>query len=247
MNVVAIIQARMGSTRLPGKVMMELVGKTVLEHVITRVQQSKLIDEIVIATTTKLDDNAIVEEAKRLGVKCFRGSEDDVLGRYYYAAKENKADIVVRITSDCPLIDHQVLDEMIFEFKSLHMDKKVDYLSNTLERTFPRGLDVEVFSFKVLEESFNNANETYEREHVTPYIYENPEKFRLKGYMNNKDYSYHRWTLDTPEDLKLITKIYEDINSKDKLILFNDVTNYLNVHPEVLQINNAINQKELKG
>lgn len=245
MRVVAIIQARMGSTRLPGKVMMKIQGKTVLDHVISRVKQSKGIDDIVIATTTESDDDTIVEEAKRLNVKCFRGSEDDVLCRYYYAAKENKADAVVRITSDCPLIDPKIIDEMITKYKKLHREGKVDYLSNTLERTFPRGLDAEIFLFKALEDAYYNAQVTYQREHVTPYIYEHPEKFTLAVYTCDEDYSMHRWTLDTPEDFEMITKIYVELYIKDELILFSGIINFLIKHPEITEINNKVNQKEL--
>lgn len=247
MKVVAIIQARMGSTRLPGKVMKEIVDKTVLEHVITRVKQAKGIDEIVIATTIKPEDEIIAIESERLGVKVFRGSEEDVLSRYYYAAKENNADIVIRITSDCPLIDSDIIDEMIYKFKSLYMKDKVDYLSNTIERSFPRGLDVEVFLFKILYKAFHNAEKTYQREHVTPYIYENPQKFKLVGHTSEIDYSNHRWTLDTQEDFELITKIYEGLYSDDKLILFNDIVKYLSLYPEYMQINATINQRELRG
>lgn len=209
MKVVCIIQARMGSTRLPGKVMLGLCGKTVLGHVIERVKMVKNIDEIVIATTTKEDDSIIVEEALKYDVKVFRGSEEDVLSRYYYAAKENDADVVVRITSDCPLIDPEIIDEMLSRFKYLYKENKVDYLSNTLERTFPRGLDAEIFSFKILEDAFINAEKYHQREHVTPYIYENANKFKLVGgYQKDIDYSYHRWTLDTEEDFELIRRIY---------------------------------------
>lgn len=249
MKIVAIIQARMGSTRLPGKVMMKISGKTVLEHVITRVKQSKFINEIIIATTVKSDDDAIVEESKRLGVNYYRGSEDDVLSRYYYAAEEYNADVVIRITSDCPLIDPEILDQMICKFKNLYNDNKVDYLSNTIERTFPRGLDAEIFSFKILEEAFHNAEKTYEKEHVTPYIYENPDIFKLVGYKNNIDYSDHRWTLDTPEDFEFIKKIYGSLynNNNNKLIRFDYIINYLKLYPEYLQINSNIDQKKLRG
>lgn len=247
MKIVAIIQARMGSTRLPGKVMMKISDKTILDHVITRVGQSKLIDEIIIATTTKSDDDAIVEESKKLGVNYYRGSEDDVLSRYYYAAKKNNADVIIRITSDCPLIDFEVIDGMIYRFKDLYNDNKVDYLSNTIERTFPRGLDAEIFSFRILNEAFNNAEKTYQREHVTPYIYESSNKFNIVGYKNDIDYSYHRWTLDTPEDFELIKKIYEGMYNKNKTIRFEDIINFFELHPEYLQINSSIDQKKLRG
>lgn len=245
MKVVAIIQARMGSTRLPGKVMMDLCGKTVLEHVITRVKQAKEIDEIVIATTTKLEDKIIATGAERLGVKVFRGSEEDVLSRYYYAAKENNADVIIRITSDCPLIDPEIIDEMVYKFKNLYKDNEVDYLSNTLERTFPRGLDVEVFSYKVLAEAFINAEKKYHKEHVTPYIYENPEKFNLVGYSSDTDYSYHRWTLDTPEDFELITKTYNALYDGKHEFYLDDIIALFEKIPELFNINVHVEQKAL--
>jgi len=171
----AIIQARMGSTRLPGKVMKDLLGKPVLWHDIQRIKQSELIDEIIIATTTKKQDQVIYEKALEWGVKAFRGSEEDVLKRYYDAAAENGVDTVVRITSDCPLIDPHVIDEIV-EYYNVHDYTLVTNAGSDLKnRTYPRGFDTEVFSFNVLEEAFNKAEERYQREHVTPFIYENPD------------------------------------------------------------------------
>lgn len=244
-KVVAIIQARMGSTRLPGKVMLDLYGKTVLEHVILRVKQSRLINEIVIATTVKQDDDIIVEEARRLGVKYFRGSEDDVLSRYYYAAKENNADVVVRITSDCPVIDINIIDEMILKFLEIFKEKEIDYMSNTLERSFPRGLDAEIITFTALEKTFYVAKERYEREHVTPYIYQNPDKYKLIGFTNQINYSSYRWTLDTFEDFEVITKIYEQLYCEDKTFWLADIIDFINKNPEIQNINKFIEQKGL--
>lgn len=234
----------MGSTRLPGKVMMRLQGKTVLEHVIIRVKQSKEIDTIVIATTTKSDDDIIAEEAARLNVKCFRGSEEDVLSRYYYAAKEINADVVVRITSDCPLIDPKVIDKALFKFKSLYVTNSVDYLSNTIERTYPRGLDMETVPFNKLEEAFNDADKPHQREHVTPYFYENPDKFNLINYSNNINYSDYRLTLDTPEDFELITKIYEELYNGQHDFYLDDIIELYKYNPiKLIQINENIEQK----
>lgn len=245
MRIVAIIQARMGSTRLPGKVMMKIQGKTVLDHVISRVKQSNGIDDIVIATTTKPDDDIIAEEADRLNVKCFRGSEDDVLSRYYYSAKENKADAVIRITSDCPLIDPKVIDKMVVKFKLLYIGNNVDYLSNTLKRTYPRGLDAEIIPFNKLEEAFNDADKTYQREHVTPYFYENPGKFILVNYFNDADYSNYRWTLDTPEDFELITIIYEELYNGQHDFYLKDIIGLFKYKPQLIKINEFIKQREI--
>lgn len=244
MKVVAIIQARMGSTRLPGKVMMKIQGKTVLDHVISRVKQSKIIDDIVIATTTILDDTIIVEETNRLNVKYFRGSKDDVLSRYYYAAKENGADIVVRITSDCPLIDPYVVDDTVRHY----FEEEADIVTNAgpilSERTFPRGLDVEVFSFDILKKAFENATETYQREHVTPYIYENSKKIYF--HKNNVDYSRHRWTLDTEEDFELISEIYERLFKGKHDFYLKKIIELFDKEPELFQINAHVEQKKIK-
>lgn len=244
MNVVCIIQARVGSTRLPGKVLKKICGKTVLEHDIDRLKRVKNINKIVIATTTLERDDAIVKEAKRLDVAYFRGSEEDVLSRYYYAAKENNADVVVRVTSDCPLIDSEVTEETICFY--LENNNKYDYVSNSLERTFPRGLDTEIFSYKILTRAFNETISKKEREHVTFYIWNNPSVFRLGCYENSVDYSNLRWTLDTEEDLKLIDKIYCYLyDDRGNNFTMNDVIGLYEKYPELRKINMNVKQKEL--
>lgn len=242
MKIGAIVQARMGSTRLSGKVMKDLEGKTVLKHVIERVKQSKLIDEIIIATTTHERDAVIESEALRCGVKAFSGSEDDVLSRYYYAAKENNLDVVVRITSDCPLIDPKVLDEVIQCYVNYDYDIVSNAGSDLSKRTYPRGLDTEVFSFKVLEKSFANAKETYQREHVTPYIYE--KSSRIYYYKNDIDYSRHRWTLDTDEDYKFISEIYKHLYHGEHDFYLSDIVKLLETKQELFDINAHIEQKK---
>lgn len=243
MKIGAIIQARMGSTRLSGKVMKNLEGKTVLEHVIARVKQSKMIDEIIIATTTHNRDDVIVTEALRSGVKVFRGSEENVLSRYYYAAKENTIDVIVRITSDCPLIDPKVLDEVIQCFVNNNYDIVSNAGADLSKRTYPRGLDTEVFSFRVLEDSFTNAIEAYQREHVTPYIYEN--SVRIYYYMNDINYSKHRWTLDTDEDFSLIAEIYRYLYHGQHDFYLNDIIKLFETRQELFDINAHIEQKKL--
>ena len=245
MKIGAIVQARMGSTRLSGKVMKDLEGKTVLEHVIDRVRQSKLIDAIIIATTTHNRDDVIEAEALRFGVKAFRGSEDDVLSRYYYAAKENNLDVVVRITSDCPLIDPKVLDEVIRCYVNNDYDIVSNAGSDLSKRTYPRGLDTEVFSFKILESAFTNAEETYQREHVTPYIYENSSS--VYHYKNDIDYSKHRWTLDTDEDFNLISEIYNHLYHGEHDFYLRDIVKLFEVKPELFNINAHIEQKKLNN
>ncbi|NBG89529.1 cytidylyltransferase domain-containing protein [Isachenkonia alkalipeptolytica] len=245
MKIGVIIQARMGSTRLPGKIMKKLQGKTVLEHVIERVKQSKLIDEIIIATTTHGRDDVIETEALWCGVKVFRGSEDDVLSRYYYAAKENHLDVVVRITSDCPLIDPQILDEGIQYCVNNNYDIVSNAGSDLSKRTYPRGLDTEIFSFEVLEKSFAYAKETYQREHVTPYIYENFNNAYY--YKNDIDYSKHRWTLDTDEDFLLISEIYKHLYHGEHDFYLSDIVSLFDVKPELFSINAHIEQKKLNN
>lgn len=243
MKVGAIIQARMGSTRLSGKVMMKIKGKTVLEHVIERVSQSKTIDEIVIATTIDKRDDIIEKEAVRLGIKVYRGSEEDVLSRYYYAAKENAIDVIIRITSDCPLIDPHIVDQIFESYKNNNYDIASNAGSDLSQRTFPRGLDIEVFSFKSLEKAFHNADKQYQREHVTPFIYESSKK--IYYYKNEIDYSMHRWTLDTKEDFGLITAIYENLYKGKHDFFFMDTINLFRKEPKLFDINSHIEQKKL--
>lgn len=245
MNVVCIVQARTGSTRLPGKVLKKICGKTVLEHDIDRLKKANTIDKIVIATTTMKLDDIIVEIAKRALVGYFRGSEKDVLSRYYYAAKKYNADIVIRVTSDCPLIDPRIIDNMVNKFNKLNKQESIDYLSNKIKMTYPRGLDVEIFTFRVLEKCFKEADKDYEREHVTPYIYLNPAKFKFRNYENKENYSKFRWTLDTREDLELIQIIYNNLYKKNSFFYFEDILKFVLNNPEISQINENVRQKEL--
>ena len=211
MKIVAIVQARMGSSRLPRKVLKDLGGATVLDRVLNRLGRSWLIQESVVATTIEPADDAIVEHCERTGRKVFRGSEQDVLDRYYQAAKYVNADVVVRITSDCPVIDPEVTDATIRAF----LDQHADYASNIRVRSYPRGLDTEVMTLQALERAWRESTKPYQREHVTPYIYENPQEFKLHGIENDTDCSRHRWTVDTPEDLQLLRAIYERFGGRD--------------------------------
>ena len=238
-----IIQTRIGSSRLPGKVLMNIGNKTAVENVVERIKRVSLIDEVIIATTTEDRDNAVEEEAKRLGVNYYRGSEDDVLSRYYHAAKKYDGDVVVRITSDCPLIDSEVSGRII-EFFLKNRDK-YDYVSNTLERTYPRGLDTEVFTFKALEKAFNEAESKRDREHVTPYIWDNPKLFRIYQYKEQADTSELRWTLDTAEDLELIRKVYDYLKERGNEFTMEEVLELYKKHPELRYINEAVEQKKV--
>lgn len=248
MRTVAIIQARTGSTRLPAKVLKYLAGKTVLEHVVARVKAAPLVDEVVIATTTSPTDDPIVALAETCGVRWSRGSESDVLSRYFHAAREAQADMVVRITSDCPLLDPVVLSAMVGQFlERLGTDAEVDYLSNTLTRSYPRGLDAEVFTFAALTSAFQEATRAHEREHVTPYLYQHPERFRLAEVVNERDLSNHRWTLDTPEDWELIERIYAALGPQGDIFSTQAVLGLLEANPELLTINAHVEQKKLES
>lgn len=246
MKTVAIIQARMGSTRLPGKVMKKLCDRTVLSHVINRVKTCHLIDQIVIATTTLPHNDYIVKEAKQCGVNWFRGSETNVLERYYLTAKEYQADTIMRIASDCPLLDVEILDDLLSYFQEENnMGLGIDYLSNTLRRSFPIGLDAEVFTYNALEIAYNYATKDYEKEHVTPYIYQHPDLFSLHNLSNDDDLSYYRWTLDTPEDYELIKIIYENLYPQNPLFSMDEILSLLEKKPEISKINAHIEQKKL--
>lgn len=242
MKVVCIMQSRMGSTRLPGKILKKICGKTVLEHDIYRLKKIEQIDEIVIATTIEEKDDVVEEEAKRLKVSCFRGSEDDVLDRYYNAAKDNNADVVVRVTSDCPLIDSFVSGQIIQYY--LDNIEKYDYVSNTIDRTYPRGLDTEVFSFKALEKAYSEAKIQRDREHVTPYIWDNSDMFRIFQYKGDGDYSDYRWTLDTEEDFILINKIYEQLY-RERYFGMQEILDLYSKDKSLININSKIKQKEI--
>lgn len=237
--VVVIIQARMGSSRLPGKVLQDIHGRTMLSQTIRRVQQARLVDEVIIATTTNPIDDLIVEEADQLKVPACRGSETDVLDRYVQAARQVSAHTIVRITSDCPLIDPAVVDLAIASFKAA--SPAADYVSNTIRRTYPRGLDVEVFSRAGLEKAALEASAPHQREHVTPYFYENPHRFRLLPVNNDFDCSAYRWTVDTPEDLDFVREVYRRLDSGESG--WRKVLDILEKEPALCDINRNVVQK----
>lgn len=238
MKIAAIIQARMGSSRLPNKVLMDLGGAAVLDRVLHRLGRSRLLQELLVATTKAPQDNFIVKHCEQGGIKVFRGSEQDVLDRYYRAAEHLYADVVVRITSDCPVIDPDVTDATIQAF----LDHHVDYASNVRVRTYPRGLDTEVMTVQALERAWREAGKPYEREHVTPYIYQNPSVFKLHGIENAVDYSQHRWTLDTSEDLRLLRAIYARFGGSDDFA-WREVLELVESDPLLADINRHVAQK----
>lgn len=239
-NIVCIIQARTGSTRLPNKIFLDLQGKAVLGQVIDRLKDSTFINKIVIAAPESEENDSIEayikEQYEDVGIS--RGSEHDVLDRYYQAAKQFDADVVIRITSDCPLIDPVVVDTVIQE----HLDKKTDYTANILgDRTYPRGLDTEVFSFETLARLSNDAVEKEDREHVTLYIRKHPELFVTSNVIGVHDYSDYRITLDTDKDYEVISHIYNELYP-NKLDVAHVVA-FLKAHKEISSLNKDIEQK----
>ena len=248
MNV-GIIQARTGSSRLPGKIMMEIEGKTILEHMIERVSKSKKLDKIVIATTTKEDDDVIVVLAKKLNIDYFRGSEDDVLDRYYNASRKFNADVIVRLCSDSPILDGNIVDDVIEKYLSGNYDfvgnLAPEYFS---PRTYPDGLGVEVFSSELLADAQLNAKKPSEREHVTFYMWMQPEKYNLHRLDYKNDSSKYRFNLDYAEDYKFLKKIFENFYQNNKNFNLDDIISWLEKNPDIFKINNMIqpNQGWLK-
>lgn len=241
MKNAVIMQARVGSSRLHAKVLKELCHKTVLEHDVERIRQAKTVDDIIIATTTNPEDVAIVEVAQKCGAKVFRGSEQDVLDRYYQAAKQYEVEQVIRITSDCPLIDPFIIDEVVHCYEQQQCDIITNVPNEWETMSYPRGLDLEMFSFVWLEKAWREATDPYDREHVSPFIYDHAKNRYYYKY--EKDYSQYRWTLDTPEDWEVIRKIYEHFYHGEHNFYFLDVVQYMEEHPEIAALNANVVQK----
>jgi spore coat polysaccharide biosynthesis protein SpsF len=241
LTVVAVVQARLGSTRLPGKVLLDIAGASMLARTVRRLRRARLLDAVVVATSTQAQDADVAREAEALGAGVTRGSETDVLDRYAQAAREAKADVVVRVTSDCPVIDPDVVDLTIAAFRAAC--PAVDYASNTLQRSYPRGLDVEVFSAEALARAAREARADAQREHVTPYFYQNPGRFRLVSVVNDQDLSGYRWTVDTAEDLALVRAIYARLSGD--AFGWRDVIALLEAEPDLRALNRDVVQKSL--
>ncbi len=241
-KVVAIVQARMGSTRLPAKVMAEIAGRPILWHVVNRLEHAKNIDLIVVATSVKSGDDPIISFCEKNGLECFRGSESDVLDRFYRAATTYKADAIVRCTSDCPLIDAEVTDRII----DIYLKGGYDYVTNTLRYTYPDGLDIEVFSYPALEAAWREARAPAEREHVTTYI-RNSGKFRLRNVENREDLSQRdlRWTVDEQADLDFVREVYNSLWSKQRPYFgMVEILKLIDERPELSEINRGITRNE---
>lgn len=243
MVVTAIIQARMGSTRLPGKILKEVNGKPLLEYQMERVKASKEIDQIVVATTKNCEDDIIEQFCVKNDIKYHRGPETDVLTRYYETACKFGGATIVRLTSDCPIIDPIVIDETISYYKDNY--GFFDYVTNTLVSAYPRGYDVEVFSKDVLEKAYKMAFSKSNREHVTAYIYNNADVFNIGNYGKESFYSNYRLTVDTSEDFQLISTIISKLYHDNPLFNLHDITALFNKHPEIALINSNVKQKKV--
>jgi len=229
----------MTSTRLPGKVLLPLGGEPMLARLVERLRRVRHADQIVIATTLNTNDDAIAALCDRLGVRCYRGSEHDVLSRYAEAAQAHAASVVVRITSDCPLIDPALIDQVI----ARHRVGDADYVSNMLPPTWPFGMAIEVFSARALEEAHAEASQPAEREHVTPFLYGHPERYRVRNVASPIDLSEQRWTVDTPEDYDLVQRLFDAVYPKETEFNLADLLDVMQAHPEWLAINQHIRQK----
>ena len=231
--ICAIVQARMGSSRLPGKTLMEIANRPLLFHVLTRIQLSKHLQKVVVATTDLPLDDAIEEFAEKHGVDVYRGNPSDVLDRYYCAAKTFGASVIVRVTADDPFKDPLVMDEVIDAF--LDSGGRLDYASNTIEPSYPLGLDIEVFRFIALERAWLEATDEFDREHVTPYLWRHPDKFRLLNVRRQEDLSWMRWTLDTKGDLEFTRRVYSELYQGHPFFM-GDILKLLQKNPQLLQM-----------
>ena len=238
---VIIVQARMTSTRLPGKVLTPIAGRPMLAWILDRLASVRDDVRVAVATSTGAADDPVVDLCSEMRIPVVRGSEHDVLDRYHQAASQLKADPIIRITSDCPLIDPATSRAVLELWEREHPD----YASNTLERTFPRGLDTEVVSRSAIDAAWREATEPFEREHVTPFLYRRPERFRLANVANDRDEGGRRWTVDTPEDLEFVRAVFEALAASGGSFDAPAVRRLLRERPELERINAGVAQKTL--
>ncbi|NJD22455.1 MAG: acylneuraminate cytidylyltransferase [Melioribacter sp.] len=237
MKIITVIQARMSSTRLPGKVMLPLLGKPLLIRMIERVNLAQHVGDVIVATSTNPDDDEIERLCAQNNLICFRGHLTDLLDRHYQVAKQFNADAVVKIPSDCPLIDPKVIDKVIEHYVS---SDEFDFVSNLHPATYPDGNDVEIFSFESLECAWKDATKDYEREHTTPFIWEHQDVFSVGNVAWETGYDYsstHRWTIDFPEDYEFIRKVYDELYSTNPAFSLNDILTLLKQKTEIAEIN----------
>ncbi len=235
MRIVTIIQARAASTRLPGKVLLPICGTEVLAHVISRCQRIQGSDEVVVATSASPQDVPVLELASSRGAETLAGSESDVLARFFEAAIEFGADAVVRVTADCPMLDPEVSSRVVSAFT----EGEYDYVSNIKPPTFPDGLDTEVFSVKALERAYREATLTSHREHVTPYFWREPGRFRVANVENDVDLSHLRWTLDGEADLEMMRRLCDVMDAQFKDASMQDFIKALEAHPSIAALNSG--------
>jgi spore coat polysaccharide biosynthesis protein SpsF len=238
--ILTILQARVSSSRLPQKVLKKILELPMLEHQINRIKQAKLINKLIIATSDHITDVPIVDLCQKLDVNCFQGSLHDVLDRFYQLAYPLKPDHIVRLTADCPLCDPELIDQII----KYHLDGKFDYTSNTIEPTYPDGLDVEVFRFSCLIEAWERAKLPSEREHVTSFIHTQPQLYHIGSYKNKIDLSDLRWTVDEDVDFVVISKIYESLYPKNSGFATQDILDFLQSNPELKTLNTYYQRNE---
>jgi spore coat polysaccharide biosynthesis protein SpsF len=259
-RVVAIIQGRMSSSRLPGKILADIAGQPMLQRVFIRSSRAPLLDETIFATTVDASDDPVVQYCDLSGIPCVRGSLYDVLDRYYQAARQAGAGIVVRITADCPVIDPGLVDDVVRTLQSGEYDFVCNRLPAPWHRTYPIGLDVEACTFPVPEQAWGQAKEPQHREHAMPYFYEgvelerqsrtletgtSPRGFRVALLQHTTDFGEYRWTVDTPEDLEFIRQVYAHFNGRDDFG-WKDVLELVHNEPALMQINAGVRHKTLK-
>ncbi len=240
-NVTAIVQARTGSTRFPNKVFADLSGKPMIWHIVNRLRYCKKVGTIVLATTKNTADEKLEIWGRDNNLIVYRGSENDVLDRYFNAALISKAEIILRITADDPFRDPAVIDKVI----SLLLTNKLDFAYNNYPPTFPEGLDVEVFTFDALEKAQNESTHDFEREHVTQYFYRHPEKFKQENFLNNKNVSDLRLTVDTEKDLELAKLIYKELYKSGEIFVLNDILKLLKEKPWLTEINSNVKRSAM--
>lgn len=238
--ILAILQARVSSSRLPGKVLKPLLGVPMLLRQIERLKKSRKIDRLLVATSTEPSDDPIEKLCEENGIACYRGSLNDVLDRFYQAARGFDPEHVVRLTADCPLTDAKLIDDVI----GFYLDGGFDYASNAIQATYPDGLDMEVFSFSCLERAWREAALPSQREHVTPFIHQQPLLFKIGHYKNSSDLSHLRWTVDEPKDFELVTMVYEALYPKNPGFSTQEILQLLDQKPELVHWNTTHQRNE---
>ena len=239
--ITAIIQARVSSTRYPNKIFADLFGKPLLYHVVNRLKKSKRIQHIVIATTVNSLDNAIENWAIQNKIDCFRGDEENVLSRFYFAAKKFNAEIIVRITADDPFKDFEIIDNVVDTL----INQKLSFAYNNKPPTFPEGLDTEVFTFNALETAYKNSNDLFEQEHVTQYFYRNKDKFPQANIKHSTNISNLRWTIDTEKDMEMARCVYNDLYHEKEIFLMNDILDLIKKRPEIAMMNQDVERSTM--